>query len=816
MAPIIPLIPPLLVICKAMLTIVGTGAATAALEGVVDAVTKQKHEKQLQECLERAFKQTKKQFKWSIKDKTAFSNFKSSLVSFAGTFEQDSLRQLLGTAIDKEISDLEVKTWIDNLVKQITLDEHNELFKYLLLNNIIVDSTNQKNSVTQPETKTNYILTSSASIYDNPEIICRDEFIDELLQLLSSGHKRVQITGMGGLGKTETLTKLFAKLAADKQHSSFDHIAFIRFSGDILSDIESQLDYPREYLGLKGIEAAKRYLHDICAEKNVLLCIDDIRVNQEIIKKNNPSIQYLRSLGALIVLAARAGFPDFEKYDLNFLSTKACIELFEKKFGRPVSEAIDVEILTNIIENRAGNHTLIINRLGNMAKDYGWSIPVLAERLKEKDFNFQKGVSDEELLQQEINKLYRFNEELSEAEKSIIEAFSIFPATPLSVELCVDWLYEDAGVDTDACYILLSRLAEKTWLEKRLNSKADEAEYSMHLLTKTAVLEQTVFHPLSHNFLFKNCARTMEDYTSNQKIAEASRLIQISESICVKILGDPTLFIDLSNSIATYYYSIAKYSDALIWYAKTKSEVKMVFGSEHMNMGTIIINIASVYCELGEYSRALKEYMNAKSIYEKTLGIEHPYTAMAYGKIADILDLQGNPEDALAWSLKALSIHESLLGKDNEVTAITYSNTANIYQHLEKFDLALELLLKAKNILDSSIGQNHPYIATVYNNIAGVYANQMDSANAYKFYMQALTIRETIWGSMHPATATTYNDIALFCASNHDFEESIQWFDKAINVFSNRLGVEHPITRKVIKNKKAVESSFLGAGFIDV
>jgi len=803
MAPVILLIPPLLVVCKALLTVVGTGAATAALEGVVDAVTKQKHEKQLQECLERAFKQTKKQFKWSINNKTAFSNFKSSLISFAGTFEQDSLKKLLGTSIGKEVSDREVESWIDNLIKQITLDEHNELFKYLMLNNIFVDSSNQKDSVSPPEAKTNYILTSSASIFDNPEIICRDEFIEDLLQLLSSDHKRIQITGMGGLGKTETLAKLFAKLAADKQHSDFDHIAFIRFSGDILTDIETQLDYPRQYLGLQGIVAAKRFLHDLCAVKNVLLCIDDIRANQEIIKQDNPSIQYLRSLGASVVLSARAGFPDFKRNDLSFLSTKACKELFEKKFGKAVSDANDIEVLTNIIEDRAGNHTLIINRLGNMAKDYGWSIPALAEKLEEKDFNFQKGIADEELLQQEINKLYRFNDELSESEKSVLEAFSIFPAVPLPAELCVDWLYEDASIDPDYCRLLLNKLAEKTWIGKQLYNT--DAPYSMHQLVRKAIQKQSILQLSTHQMLIEKCAVSLYESTKKFDFAKSNIILQFALSINNQVHSTSISFCKLSAEIAGFYNEIAEYNEALKWYQISLESCKNIDGDDQPDVSAIYNNIGLIYKLLCSYDLALEWYQKALAAADKKDTGYLAFKALVYNNIGIVYDLQREFKLALESFHQALKLDEQVLSENDPEIAKVYTNIASVFEDIGLYNQALDWNFKALSIKEKVLQEDHPSVALSYNNIAGIYEDQHQYDVALKWYHKALAIRENVLGKEHPDTGISYNNIAWVYKRLYCYNRALELFKKAYTILYNKLGPEHPLALMVKKSVSDTE-----------
>ncbi len=759
-------------------------SAGSRIKQLKDLSKKGTPEWQFLTCLERAFFTTETQLGWEHKTEAIYESFEDALLSHQGFFTISSLKEIFEAAVERPVTEADLAAWVTNFKRELAMGDYPALLRFLSIDHMLQPQASAQ--ANQP----NYILTSSASIYDNPVIICRDEFIDDLLQLISSGHKQIQITGMGGLGKTETLTKLFAKLAADKQYSSFDHIAFIRFSGDIMSDIESQLDYPRQYLGLQGIEAAKRFLHDICAEKNVLLCIDDIRANQEIVKQDNPTIQYFRSLGASIVLAARAGFPDFERNDLSFLSTNACIELFEKKFGKTVSDINDVEILINIIENRAGNHTLIINRLGNIAKDYGWSISVLAERLKEKDFNFHKGIADEELLQQEINKLYQVDE-LPAAEKNILEAFSIFPSAPLDVDLCVKWLHEDAGVDEDSCLLLLNMLAERTWLEKRL-SAANTVTFAMHQLAKIAVQEQSTIAYENHHTLVDECSASINLSNVVYRMLNSSILLSSTISVFRNLFQESVPFANLSDAIAIFYYESGQYNSALEWYLKALEIRKKISGEDHPDTATSYNNIATIYQSLGQNEHALKWHLEALEIRERVLGKEHLHTANSYNNIAQIYADQWEFDLAMEWHLKALAINEKVLNWDHPRIATSYNNIGGVYYRQAKYDLAIEWYLKALAIVKKVLGEFHPYTATTYNNIGCVYNDQGDYDLALDYYQKDLKIIEYVLGKDHPDTASAYNNIAGIYKKKKQYDLALEWYHKAIETRRKVLGNDHP------------------------
>jgi len=457
------IIPAFLVFTKDLLTAVATDSTSSLIFQIVDFFTKQSHEQQLKDCIKKAFKQTKKQQHWKVKTRKALKAFQFSLVSFSGTFSQNSLSEVLSNAIGKEAGVDEVEQWIDNLLRQLSLDEHKELRNYLLLKRILIDSDDPKTANKPEQVILDYLLTYTTPVWDNKDVICRDDIIKDLFAKFSDGVQRIQVAGMGGLGKTEILVKLFFQLKQPNPPVKFDYIGFIRFNDNLESDFRTQIPYLADYTRKNGEEAAKLFLQQLCATNRVLFCIDDNRDMKEILKNNDPSFAFLKTLNASILFASRTEYSDFEQQPFSPLSTEDCIKIFQRVYGQEVHSQKDLDTLTKIIGDLSGNNTLIVNRLGNMARENNFTIDKLQNNLQDKNFHIKIGCMDEEELQQQISKLYPLSELTRPGERSIVEAFSIFPVNPLPIDLCVDWLHEDAGIDEEECSLALTRLSKQTW-----------------------------------------------------------------------------------------------------------------------------------------------------------------------------------------------------------------------------------------------------------------------------------------------------------------------------------------------------------------
>jgi tetratricopeptide (TPR) repeat protein len=788
------IIPPFLDASKVLLAALASEAAITSISLLIDAATKQKHEKQLRECLERAFKQTKKQLNWTIKEKTAFATFQSSLVSFVGSFDHDSLKIILGTAVGKDVSNAEVELWIDNLLKQLSLNEHDALREYLKLRHILVDLTERKSTEAQTQASLDYLLTYTTPVWDNKDVICRDDIIKDLFDKFSTGVRRIQVAGMGGLGKTEILVKLFFQLTQPNPPAQFDYIGYIQFKGDLESDFRLHIPYLAEYAKNHGEAEAKLFLQQLCSTNRVLFCIDDDRDKKDIFKKDDPNLAFLKTLTASILFASRTEYSVFEQQDLPPLSTEACIEIFQHMYGQEVHDPKDLEILTKIIEDLSGNNTLIVNRLGTIAKEHNYTITELQEDLIEKNFHIKKGCVDEEKLQQEISKLYPLSDLANQAERSIVEAFSIFPASPLSVDLCVEWLHEDAGVNEEDCSLALTKLSKQRWLDKRTNVTDGKVIFSMHQCVKSAVKDQTPVEHSSHQGLVEKCGANLNKSTVAYLLQNSSLMIPFAVQVHDILFHETKPFALLSAAIASFYNKSADYNASLVWYQKSLTVKEKVLGKDHPDTAITYNNIAGVYNNQGQYDLALEWYLKDLAISEKVLGKDHPDTATTYNNIAGVYDSQGQYDLALEWYQKSLTVKEKVLGKDHPSTATTYNNIAGVYYSQGQYDLALEWYQKALSIFQRVLGEDHPYTATTYNNIALVYKTQGKYDLALEWNQKALVIREKVLGEDHPYAAITYNNIAGVYKMQGQYDLALEWNQKALSVKENLLGKEHPST----------------------
>jgi len=331
------------------------------------------------------------------------------------------------------------------------------------------------------------------------------------MDLRKKEREYIQLRGMGGIGKSEILRKVYSWFLETPGEHFYAHIAYLYYSGKFKSDLDSAIDYPEKGTNANPIE----YLKHLANTSKVLLFIDDVRnqvPDKSEIYEENASFEEIAGSNISILFASRIMRMDFSPVSVKPLPIESCVDIFLREYNANIDDDImtendaecctaealtaeDKERLIQIIDGRAERNTLVINRLGAMARDYSWTITQLEKELIDRNFNIRQGLSennaeymDEQTLQDELNKLYDYNEIKDAAERSILEGFTLLADVPTDIATCAKWFSRDAEIDEGRCRIALIRLMHRSWL---LNSRSTKSgttiiNFSMHNIVRAS------------------------------------------------------------------------------------------------------------------------------------------------------------------------------------------------------------------------------------------------------------------------------------------------------------------------------------------
>jgi len=257
----------------------------------------------------------------------------------------------------------------------------------------------------------------------------------------------------------------------------------------------------------------------------------------------------------------------------------------------------------------------------------------------------------------------------------------------------------------------------------------------------------------------------------NGMYMDALSMYENAESVCERSLADNKLARIFSIRIANGYLNIERYEDAIDTYNKA---LHFLEGSEEPDVGllTLWINgqIAYTYAQTGEIDKALGIYME---LVEKinTGGDEniHPYIALVLRNYGEYLDQLGRYSDALAVYDCALSILERIVC-ENRVMSFDMSDV-----------LGHEFCAKSDNE-DTAINI-FTCIGYIYNRIGEYRA-------AYAAYKRTVDLCEKVLGE-HPETAHSYKQLTTLLVHMGRYDEARLSCERAYQIQESILGRNH-------------------------
>ena len=99
-----------------------------------------------------------------------------------------------------------------------------------------------------------------------------------------------------------------------------------------------------------------------------------------------------------------------------------------------------------------------------------------------------------------------------------------------------------------------------------------------------------------------------------------------------------------------------------------------MFGNEHQEVLTSIVNLASVLENQGKYKEAENMHQQVLNLRMEILGEEHPSTLTSMNHLALVLKSQGKYKNAEVIRRQELELREKALGKEHPHTLTSMSN----------------------------------------------------------------------------------------------------------------------------------------------
>ena len=256
----------------------------------------------------------------------------------------------------------------------------------------------------------------------------------------------------------------------------------------------------------------------------------------------------------------------------------------------------------------------------------------------------------------------------------------------------------------------------------------------------------------------------------------------------------------LLNEAGSYLNERGRYTDAEPLYTRALAIREKALGPEDPLVATSLNNLAVLYNRQGQYAKAEPLYNRALAIWKKALGPEHPLVATSLNNLAGLYNRQGQYAKAEPLYNRALAIWKKALGPEHPHLAQSLNNLALLYNDRGQYAKAEPLYNRPLAIREKALGPEHPHLAESLNNLALLYNRQGQYAKAGPLYNRALAILEKALGPEHPDVAQSLNGLAGLLSDTNRLAEAEPLYQRALAIREKAFGPEHPDVVTTLEN----------------
>lgn len=578
--------------------------------------------------------------------------------------------------------------------------------------------------------------------------------------------KKILITGMGGIGKSELCRTYYWQREATTRH-----IGWINYTGDLRIDFVSQIRVPGGYDSKDTLDEKFRqacsYLNELPDDS--LLVIDNLD------KQEEKGLEQLAAFNIQVLISARGKLKWFEDrhISLGFLKVEDYRKLFCHYYRKPIH---DVELLDKII-HRAGQHTLMLEMMAKTALCL--SAEEFLEELERKGIDLSETIPAEidvnwsktpALLYEHLQKLFDMSK-LQDKEKAVIHQLSLFAPVPMERDFIKEMICRES-------FIQMQSLIDKGWLE----TDKDLSYVWMHPILREVVqsiyeFDSSEYEPMLEKFIaVLTYKETDNPLLKSKYIVHGESILHILKDISTELLGQ------VANNIASILSCMGKYDEALKWQKKAVFICERVLDVNNSLLGNFYNNLSMIYQDMKKYKKALEWQKKAIAIDEKILKEDDPGLAASYNNLSCVYHGMREYEGALEWQMKAIAIGEKILKEDHPGLAASYNNLSGIYRDMGNYKEALTCQRKTIAICERVLEVNHPNLAVAYENLSGIYRGMGNYREALTWQKKAIIIREKVLAEDHPDLIDSYKYLSSIYRVMRKYEEAIIWNKKVIAI----------------------------------
>ncbi|KAJ5508235.1 hypothetical protein N7527_010378 [Penicillium freii] len=262
-----------------------------------------------------------------------------------------------------------------------------------------------------------------------------------------------------------------------------------------------------------------------------------------------------------------------------------------------------------------------------------------------------------------------------------------------------------------------------------------------------------------------------------------------------------------SASLAATYRNRGKWKDAEKLGTHVMEESMKVFGVEHPRTAATMADLSSTYSKLGRWKEAKELDLKILHIREKVLGSDHPDTVTTLADLASSYWYEGQREKAERLEIQVLETRKRILSPDHPDTLDAMARYASTLSSRGQYNEAEDLLIHIAGVQKGSMGLEHPDTISTLAELGSTYKNHERWEEAESLGSQVLELRREFLGPEHPDTLTAMSNLAGVYWSQNNWAGAEELEQQVLEANKRVVGIDHPLTVGAMLNLAATYSS---------
>lgn len=257
-------------------------------------------------------------------------------------------------------------------------------------------------------------------------------------------------------------------------------------------------------------------------------------------------------------------------------------------------------------------------------------------------------------------------------------------------------------------------------------------------------------------------------------------------------LGNRRLIAGDLENLGVAYWRQGKYTEALPLAEEALAMHRALYGDEHTEVATSLLNVATILMASGEYARAESMLRECLAMRRKLLGDRHPFVALTLSNLGQVLQQEGRLAAAEKAYREALEIRREAFGDDHMDVASSLNDLGVVRYFQGDPAGAAKQFEQALAIWRRALGESHPTVLTGMNNLGAARRVAGDLDGAERVLRETLALRRKALGDEHPDVAQSLNNLADVLTEEGNRVEAEADYRAAISTWRAALGADHP------------------------